>query len=86
MSTYSDDSVLFDPKQLPDVPTPIHDIYGQHIGTFNPHTQVIHPTGDSPYGTLKLLGNMAFDMNGVLMGNFTAMGNFRPVRQKIEIK
>jgi hypothetical protein len=83
---YSDEDVQFDPKQLPETPTPIYDVDGRHIGTFNPYTQVIHPTSDSPFGAMKILGTMAFDMHGVMVGNFTAMGHFRSMKKKIEIK
>jgi hypothetical protein len=86
MTDYHDEDLQFDPKQLPETPTVIYDTDGKHIGTFNPHTQVIHPTADNPFGALKILGTMAYDMNGILVGNFTAMGRFRAMRTKIDIK
>lgn len=70
--------IRFDPKNLPSKPMPVCDIQGRQIGTFNPHTNVIHPTSESPYGALKLLGSMAFNLEGKLVGNFTAEGLFRP--------
>lgn len=75
------EQIKFDPKNLPEKPTPVSDIYGRQIGTFNPYTHVIHPTSDSPYGALKLLGNMAFNLEGKLVGNFNAVGQFRPVEE-----
>lgn len=75
------EQLRFDPKNLPDKPMPVSDIHGRQIGTFNPHTHIIHPTSDSPYGALKLLGSMAFNLEGKLVGNFNAVGQFRPVEK-----
>jgi hypothetical protein len=72
------EQIRFDPNNLPEKPTPIRDIYGIQIGTFNPYTQVIHPTTDSPYGALKLLGSLAFNLEGQLVGKFDNAGQFIP--------
>ena len=64
----------FDPINLPEFPTPIYNVDGTRIGTFNPHTLIIHPMGNSGYGAMKLLGHMAFDMSGKMIGKFTEQG------------
>jgi hypothetical protein len=74
-------SLIFDPKNLPEMPMPIFDANGRQIGTFNPYTHLIHPTSDSPYGALKLLGSMAFNLKGQLVGNFNAIGQLRPIKR-----
>ena len=81
MATYNQEQtqLRFDPNNLPSKPMPVSDIHGRQIGTFNPYTNVIHPTSDSPYGALKLLGSMAFNLEGKLVGNFNAEGLFRPI-------
>ncbi|MGJ3239534.1 MAG: hypothetical protein ACFE0Q_12565 [Anaerolineae bacterium] len=68
----------FDPNNLPELPTAVHDVNGTRIGTFNPHTLIIHPVGDVAYGPLKLLGRMVFDMRGKMVGKFTTAGYFNP--------
>lgn len=60
----------FDPNNLPERPTAIYNVDGKRIGTFNPHSLIIHPTADSAYGPMKLLGSMAFDMSGNMVGKF----------------
>lgn len=72
----------FDPNNLPELPTPIYDVNGKRIGTFNPHTHIIHPMGDTDYGPLKLLGRMVFDMSGDMIGTFTASGHFNPTKKE----
>lgn len=69
---------VFDPKNLPTKPTPVFDVAGKQIGTFNPHTNLIHPTQNSPYGILKLLGNLALNHDGKIVGTFNAYGQFQP--------
>ncbi|MEL6405393.1 MAG: hypothetical protein AAFR81_13575 [Chloroflexota bacterium] len=64
----------FNPNHLPDVPTAVYDDSGSLIGTFNPHTCIIHPSADSDFGALKLLGKLAFDMQGKLVGKFNDDG------------
>ena len=71
----------FDPNNLPETSTAIFNVEGVRIGTFNPHTLIIHPTADSAYGPMKLLGSMAFDMSGNLLGNFKS-GLFNPTKQE----
>lgn len=68
----------FDPNNLPESPTRIYDVHGIRVGTFNPHTLIVHPVGETSYGPMKLLGSMAFDMNGKLIGKFTDDGLFNP--------
>jgi hypothetical protein len=80
MSKYTDKTKKqFDPKNLPRRSTPVFDIDGRRIGTFNPHTNIIHPTSDSLYGALKILGNMALNFEGKLVGNFNALGQLQPI-------
>ncbi|MGB7339751.1 MAG: hypothetical protein WBC91_12730 [Phototrophicaceae bacterium] len=69
----------FNPNNLPERPTAIFDTSGTRIGTFNPHTLIIHPMGDTSYGPMKLLGSMAFDMNGKIVGKFNAEGQLSPI-------
>ncbi|GAB5490908.1 MAG: hypothetical protein Phog2KO_11230 [Phototrophicaceae bacterium] len=70
----------FDPINLPESSTPVYDVEGTRIGTFNPHTNIIHPMGNNGYGAMKLLGHMAFDMSGKMIGKFTEKGQFAPVK------
>lgn len=72
---------IFDPNNLPETPTAIFDVEGNRIGTFNPHTLIIHPTGNNVLGPLKLLGRMAFNMSGTIVGSFTANGRFSPAKE-----
>ncbi|MEM9950517.1 MAG: hypothetical protein AAF846_02860 [Chloroflexota bacterium] len=67
---------VFDPINLPERPTAIYDTTGTRIGTFNPHTCMIHPSADNNYGPLKLLGRMAIDKNGTVIGKFDNSGRF----------
>ena len=67
----SQNPIPFNPNNLPERPTAIFNVDGTRIGTFNPHTLIIHPTSDSAQGPMKLLGSMAFDMSGNLVGKFT---------------
>lgn len=69
----------FNPNNLPERPTAIFDTTGARIGTFNPHTLIIHPMGDACYGPMKLLGRMAFDMNGKVVGKFNDAGHLSPM-------
>lgn len=71
----------FDPNNLPERATAIFDVDGTRIGTFNPHTLIIHPTTDSAFGPMKLLGSMAFDMSGNLVGKFSD-GLLNPTSQE----
>lgn len=70
--------LTFDPSNLPESPTPVFNVDGNRIGTFNPHTLIIHPMGNNGYGPMKLLGRMAFDMSGKMVGQFTDNGQFNP--------
>lgn len=72
----------FDPTNLPESPTPVYHVDGNRIGTFNPHTLIIHPMGNNNYGAMKLLGRMAFDMSGKMVGKFTSTGQFIPVQEQ----
>ena len=36
------------------------------------------PMGNNGYGPMKLLGRMAFDMSGKMVGQFTDNGQFNP--------
>ena len=68
----------FDTSNLPEKATPIYDVDGVRMGTFNPHTHVIHPTADSDYGPVKVLGTMVFNNNGQMVGTFNEDGLFQP--------
>lgn len=74
--SYKQTPIIFDPNNLPEVATPVMDIDGNRIGTFNPHTLIIHPVEGSQFGPMKLLGRMVFDMRGGLVGKFTPTGHF----------
>lgn len=73
----------FDPINLPVVSTPVFNVDGNRIGTFNPHTNIIHPMGRNGYGAMKLLGHMAFDMSGKMLGKFTENGQFAPTEELV---
>lgn len=76
-------STQFNPNNLPEQPTAIFDVDGTRIGTFNPHTLIIHPTADSAFGPIKLLGSMAFDMSGTMVGSFNENGQFEPAKKEV---